>query len=95
MLSQAEFISKGYQSLVPGFISIFWGDTGVVWVPLKLILIVDYMPVLRQPWYADQPYGDNDCVVMQQYSEGFYWKVVSCEEKHPFLCVDENKKQCK
>ena len=55
-----------------------------------IIIIVDKMVLVSQSWYADQPSGNHDCVVMQQYSEGFYWKVVSCEEKHPFLCVNEN-----
>ena len=35
MVSQAEFISKGYHSLVPGIISI---SLETVWVPLSLRL---------------------------------------------------------
>ena len=59
------------------------------------MLIVEDTPIRIQPWYADQPSVNHDCVVMQSYSEGFYWKVVSCEEKHPFKCVDEKRLQGK
>ena len=41
----------------------------------------------HQQWYPGEPKGRGDCVVLQKYTEGYYWRDANCNEKHAFICV--------
>ena len=41
----------------------------------------------HQHWYPGEPAGRGDCVILQKYIEGYYWRDANCNEKHAFICV--------
>ena len=51
--------------------------------------ILDHILITKHHWYPGEPSVSDGCVVLQRYPEGFYWRTVSCQQEHAFMCTKD------